>query len=239
MFPAVPYTFGFGSPGAISIFPHLGKAGYRADDLNYVSTVSQSPHVIVVSSESRFRRLDDLIGAARRSPGKLNFGSAGNGTGTHLVGELFEQQAGIDTVHVPYKGAAPAITALLGGEIDFLPADISAVLSQPSRLRVLAVFGKTRSPQLPDTPTTAELGLPQAVSSSSYGIIGPTGVPAGIIAKMQHAIEVSLQSPEVKDKLAAQGQLAVASTPAQCRRQSLADSEKWLAVIRKGNLKIE
>lgn len=233
------YTFGFGVPGAIAVFPHVGKTAYKAQDINYVTVLTTSPHVIAVNAASEFKDLKGLLDVARNKPGHINFGSPGNGTGPHLDGVLLEQEAGVDLVHVPYRGGAPAVNALMANEIQLLPAEISAVMPQLSKLRVLAVLAPQRSPQLPNVPTTAELGLPAVVAQSVYGIIAPAKTPTAISEKFAKAAGAAITAPDVKAKLASQGQSAMPSTPNEYRKLMLGESEKWGTLIKKRNITLD
>src|SRR5205814_2549772 len=155
------YTFGFGVPGAITVLPHLQKLPYQVKDINYVSLVARVPQVVAVGPEVKAKTLQELIALAKANPGKLNFASAGNATTPHLGSELLQQETGIKMVHVPYKGAAPAITALIGGEVQVFCGDLPAILPfQAKGVKILAVNGASRVEALPTVPTTAELGLP-------------------------------------------------------------------------------
>ncbi|HEU0203857.1 MAG TPA: tripartite tricarboxylate transporter substrate binding protein, partial [Burkholderiaceae bacterium] len=208
------YTFGFGVPGAITVLPHLQKLPYSVDEIQYVSLVARVPQVIVASPKASIASLQDLIANAKQQPGKLNYGSAGNATTPHLGAELFAQEAGVKLTHVPYKGAAPVLTALLGGEIEVAALDLSAVLPFVSQgVKILAVSGPSRMPALPNVATTTELGLPKVQSESSYGIIAATGTPPAIVQKFRDALVKVLNSKDVKDKIAAQGAIAESSTP--------------------------
>ncbi|HEU0204944.1 MAG TPA: tripartite tricarboxylate transporter substrate binding protein [Burkholderiaceae bacterium] len=234
------YTFGFGVPGAITVLPHLQKLPYSVDEIQYVSLVARVPQVIVASPKAAIGSLQDVIAKAKEQPGKLNYGSAGNATTPHLGAELFAQEAGVKLTHVPYKGAAPVLTALLGGEIEIAALDLSAVLPFVSQgVKILAVSGPSRVPVLPNVATTSELGLPKVQSESAYGIIAATGTPPAIVQKFRDALVKVLDSKDVKDRIAAQGAIAQSSTPEAYKKMMQADSIKWATVLKKGNITLD
>lgn len=234
------YTFGFGVPGGITVLPHLQKMPYAVDEINYVSLIARIPQVITVGPQVPAKTLPELIAMAKAKPGKINYGSAGNATTPHLGAELFSQEAGLKMVHVPYKGAAPAVTALLGGEIQVLAADLPAVINYTSRgVKILAVASPRRSEALPDVPTTAELGLPGMVNESNYGLIAPNDTPAAITRKMREALVTTLNTPAVKEQLAKQGAVATTTTPEEYRKLMQSESAKWGAVVKKANISIQ
>lgn len=234
------YTFGFGVPGGITVLPHLQKLPYAVENINYVSLVARVPQVISVSPQLKVNTLKELIALAKAEPGKLNYGSAGNATTPHLGVELLSQEAGIRMTHVAYKGAAPAVTALLGGEVQVLAADLSALLPFLSRgIKVLAVSGPRRVDALPNVPTTTELGLPQVYVASNYGFIAPAATPAAIMQKMRDALVAVLALPSVKAQIAAQGAIAVSSTPEEYRKLMQQESVKWAVVVKKGQITLE
>jgi tripartite-type tricarboxylate transporter receptor subunit TctC len=234
------YTFGFGVPGAITVLPHLQKLPYQVKDINYVSLVARVPQVVAVGPEVKAKTLQELIALAKQNPGKLNFASAGNATTPHLGSELLQQETGIKMVHVPYKGAAPAITALIGGEVQVFCGDLPAILPfQAKGVKILAVNGASRVEALPNVPTTAELGLPNVRVESNYGIVAPTGTPAAITQKVHDALVKVMNSPEVRKALASQGAIPVTSTPQEYRQIMDQESVKWAALVKKAHITLE
>ncbi|MES2281548.1 MAG: tripartite tricarboxylate transporter substrate binding protein [Pseudomonadota bacterium] len=234
------YTFGFGVPGGITVLPHLQKLPYAVEGINYVSLVARVPQVIAVSPQLKVNTLKELIALAKAEPGKLNYGSAGNATTPHLGVELLSQEAGIKMTHVAYKGAAPAVTALLGGEVQVLAADLSALLPFLSRgIKILAVSGPRRVDALPNVPTTTELGLPQVYVESNYGFIAPAATPVAITQKMRDALVAVLAMPSVRAQIAAQGAIAISTTPEEYRKLMQQESVKWAAVVKKGQITLE
>ncbi|MFY3329475.1 tripartite tricarboxylate transporter substrate binding protein [Achromobacter xylosoxidans] len=234
-------TFGFGVPGAITGLPHVMKVPYDVSRIQYVSLVARIPLVIVVNPSLPDATLADFVASAKRQPGKYNYGSAGNVTTPHLGGELLKQQTGIDIMHVPYKGASPAVTALLSNEVQMFPGDASAVLGfiKAGKLRTLAVASPTRFEGLPDVPTTKEAGFPDVIVESNYGIIAPTGTPPEIVQKMSQAIAETLAEPALRQKMIDQGAIPTATTPEAYQALMQAESKKWGEVIRRGKLGLE
>lgn len=234
-------TFGFGVPGAITGLPHVMKVPYDVSKIQYVSLVARIPLVLVVNPSLPDATLADFVASARRQPGKYNYGSAGNVTTPHLGGELLKQQTGIDIMHVPYKGASPAVTALLSNEVQMFPGDASAVLGfiKAGKLRTLAVASPTRFEGLPDVPTTKEAGFPDVIVESNYGIIAPTGTPPEIVQKMSRAIAETLAEPALRQKMIDQGAIPSATTPEAYQALMQAESKKWGEVIRRGKLGLE
>jgi tripartite-type tricarboxylate transporter receptor subunit TctC len=209
-------------------------------DINYVSLVARVPQVVAVGPQVQVKTLQELIALAKQSPGKLNFASAGNATTPHLGAELLQQEAGIKMVHVPYKGAAPAITALLGGEVQVFCADLPAILPFLSKgVKILAVNGASRVEALPNVPTTAELGMPNVRVESNYGIVAPTGTPAAITQKVRDALVKVVNDPQVRKQLSAQGAIPMTTTPQEYRQLMDQESLKWATVVKKSNITLE
>lgn len=234
------YTFGFGVPGGITVLPHLQKMPYDVKEISYVSLVARVPQVITVGPQVPVKSLQELIALAKTQPGKLNYGSAGNATTPHLGAALFAQEAGIEMMHIAYKGAAPAVTGLLGGEVQVLAADLPAVRPFTARgVKILAVSSPRRSELLPDVPSTAELGLPNVMSESNYGIIAPKGLSQPIFDKMHKALVTTLNTPDVKNRIAALGATATTNTPDEYRKLMQSESARWGAVVTKAKITLD
>lgn len=233
------YTFGIGVLGVLAVLPHIGKPPFKTADVNYVTLLTKSPHVLVANKSNGFVSLKELIKAAREKPGRLNYGTPGAGSSTHLAGELFEQEAKVEMVHIPYRGGAPVMNALMGGEVEMASVEISAVLPLLSKTNPLAVLSEKRSPLMPEVPTSAELGLPTVVSHSVYGVIAPNKTPAAIVDKFRAAVVAALNAPEVKAKIESQGQMLIPSTPAEYRHYMVEESAKWGALIKRRDLRLE
>jgi tripartite-type tricarboxylate transporter receptor subunit TctC len=181
------------------------------------------------------------VALAKAQPGKLVFASTGLGGMPHLAAELLKITAGIDMVHLPYTGAAPAVNDLLGGHVQLMFADVPVLLGavQSGKLRALAIGSRTRSPNVPDVPTTAELGMPDVEADNWYGLVVPAATPEAIAAKLHAAAVEALHSAEVKDKLAAQGAIAVGNSSEEFAAYVKSETERWGKVISAAGIKIK
>ena len=204
-----------------------------------VTVLANSPNVLVVNPSVPAKSLKELIAYAKQNPGKLNFASPGAGSGAHLAGELLNIDAGIDTVHIPYNGIAPAVNDLLGGQVQMMFAGISTVVQQvkSGKLVALAVASPKRDPQLPDVPTVAESGLPGFDVTSWYGIVVRTGTPPAIVQQLQHDISEVLKEPEVIAKLGGLGLEPVGDASQDFSALIKSDTQKWSAIVTKANIK--
>jgi tripartite-type tricarboxylate transporter receptor subunit TctC len=235
------YTFGFGTHGALAAMPHVMKVPYTLDDIQFLTIVARVPQVLAVSNDSGINSFQDLLRIAKQSPGKLNYGSAGKATTTHLGGELIKQETGIDMVHVPYRGAAPAVIGLMSNDVQIFPADLSAVLEfvKSGKVKAVVINGPRRAEQLPNVPTTAELGLPNLNVETIYGLIAHKGMPSDIANKFREAAVSALNEPELKQQIAAQGATAFPSTAEEYRQIMQAEYKKWGEVIKKGGITLD
>ena len=234
------YTLLFGFSGPLVIVPHLGtKTPYNTlKDFTPITLAAQAPYVLVVHPSLPVSNVKELIALAKSRPGKLNFGSGGNGTGIHIAGELLKLTAGVNIVHVPYKGAGPAQTALLGNEVDMLFNGVAPALPhiKTGKLKALAVGGSKRTPLLPEIPTVAESGL--AFNTTGwYGILGPRALPRGIVTKIQGATAKAINTPALKDQLTRQAFEGVASSPEDFGKLIREEWAKWERVIKSAGLK--
>jgi tripartite-type tricarboxylate transporter receptor subunit TctC len=231
------------STGALVVLPHMmPRMAYDAKrDLAPVSHVLSVPQLLVVGRHLPVRTLPELVALARQRPGRLTFGSAGNGSSLHLAGEMFRLQAGIDITHVPYRGAAPAVTDLIGGQIDMILADVPVVLSHArgGAVTPLAVTAAQRSPAMPDVPTMAELGLPGVRSETWYAVFAPAGTPPDRVSRLQGAVVAALQDPETRRVLMEQGGELVGSTPEALAAHLESEFAKWGEVVRASGAKLE
>jgi tripartite-type tricarboxylate transporter receptor subunit TctC len=206
-----------------------------------IAKVSQNYEVLVVHPAFPAKSVAELVAHAKANPGKLNFGSAGHGNATHLAAELFKLKTGTDIVHIPYKGAAEAVTGVLGGQVHMFFGDIGGVLPlmREGTLRALAVSSEARNPLVPDLPTMIESGVPDYVVLTYIGVVAPAGTPASIIGKLNAAINASLAAPEV---MAAFGKLGAEVRPAPPQDFAAflaAETRKWAAVAKAANIKID
>src|SRR5262249_23585450 len=236
------YTIGLTGPGAVVAAPFMMTTPYDVQrDLAPLTVVARVNGVIVVSPKTGYKTLSDLVAYAKAHPGEVSFASAGSGTTTHLAGELLNMEAGIKLVHVPYRGAAPALTDMLGGHVQLMLPDIPAVLEQIRSGAVigLAVTSPERSPFVPEVPTTTELGLPRVISYSWYGLIAPAGTAERVRARVHDAAIAALASPEVQKQIAV---LGGAPTPANGKELATLISDeqkKWKHVIEVTGAKME
>ena len=232
------YTLALVAPGPIAGMPNLMKLPYAPDDIAYLTLAARTPSVIVVRSQSGIDSLAALIAQARQHPGTMNYGSAGAGTTPHLGAELFKQEAKVDLVHVPYKGAAPALAALMAGDVQMMMVDLLPVipLAASGRLKILAVVSDRRVPGLPDVATTRELGFPGVLMDANYGIVGPKGIPSGVQSRIVDAVRRAVARPEMQAEMAKIGGTAVTSTPADYRDMTRVEFERWKRVVDTGHL---
>jgi tripartite-type tricarboxylate transporter receptor subunit TctC len=206
-----------------------------------VVLVAGVPNVLVVNPSVPVNSVADLIKLAKSKPGAINFASSGSGTSIHLSGELFKTMAGVDMTHVPYKGSAPALTDLIGGQVQLMFDNLPSALPQikGGKLRAIAVTSLQRAPVLPDVPTIAESGLPGFEASSWFGVLAPAGTPAPIVARLNSEVNKWLQSPEAREQLLAQGAVAAGGTPDQFAAHIRAETEKWAKVVKASGAKVD
>jgi len=183
----------------------------------------------------------ELIALAKAKPGTINFASSGSGTSIHMSGELFKSMAGVDMTHVPYKGSAPALTDLMGGQVQIMFDNLPSALPliKAGKLRAIAVTSLKRAPALPDVPTISESGLPGFEASSWFGVLAPAGTPAPIVAKINADVNKWLQSPEAREQMLAQGANAAGGTPEQFAAHIRAETEKWAKVVKASGAKAD
>ncbi|MFD0668147.1 Bug family tripartite tricarboxylate transporter substrate binding protein [Ramlibacter sp. MAHUQ-53] len=235
------YTFALVAPGPLAGMPNLTRTAYSLDDIQFLTLVAKIPSVLVVNTKGGIDSVDALVKMARSEPGKLTYSSAGPGTTPHIGMEIFKDQAKVSVLHIPYKGAAPAITALLAGEVNAAMVDLLPVLPHVASgaLKVLAVAGTARAPQLPGVPTTAEAGLPGVVMETTYGLIAPKALPAPIAARLREAAVAAVNAPDMRQLFAQQGALPSTSTGAEYQQVMQAESDKWKNIIAKAKITLE
>jgi tripartite-type tricarboxylate transporter receptor subunit TctC len=222
-----------------TLFPDLPFNTER--DFTPVTLLAESPNLLVVHPSVPARNFKELVAYAKANPGRLNFASPGAGSGAHLAGELLNIDAGIKTVHVPYKGLAPAVNDLLGGQVQMMFAGISTVIQhvRAGKLVAIAMASPKRNPQLPDVPTVAESGVPGFDVTSWYGIVVRSGTPPAIIEKIQRDMAEALRDEGVRAKLAGLGLEPVGNTPAEFDAIIKAETRKWNDIVRKAGIKVE
>lgn len=210
-------------------------------DLVAVAHIAYTPVIIATGANSRFKTLADVVAAARAEPGKITYGSPGNGTTIHLAGDLFEKAAGIKLSHIPYKGSNPALMDALAGNVDLLVSSVPSAMGQikSGKLRPLAVTSAKRSTSLPDVPTVAESGYKGFDVSSWYGIFAPAGTPASVVTTVNTEVNKLLSSPEMQAAIQAQGAEAESLSAAQFSTLLKSDYAKWKGIVEASGAKIE
>lgn len=237
------YTIATGSTGNLAINPFLySKLPYDANkDFEPVSMGAMFANVLVVHPSVPAKSVRELIEYARARPGKLNYASAGVGTPNHLAAELFKTMAGVDMVHVPYKGAPPAVTDLLGGRVALMFSPLPTALThiQSGRLRALGVTSAQRLPDLKDVSTIAEAGLPGYEAMAWNGIVVPAGTPKPIVKRLSTEIIAILADPAVKKRLAVDGSIAAGSSPEEFAAIIKSEQAKWRDVIKASGARVD
>jgi len=234
------YTVFVSSLGPFVIGPHLMK-GVQYDplkDFDYITVAVQAPNVLAVPANSAHKSVADVLAHLRANPGKMTFASAGNGTSDHLTAELFWQETGTRATHVPYKGGAPAMQDLLGGQVDATFMNINTGLPniKAGKLRALAITSTKRSPLLPDVPTMEELGLKGVTVYSWQAVAAPKGLPADIKSKLHAGIVAVLADPQVRQPLLDLGFEIVGNTPEQFTAFQASEFARWKKVIETGKI---
>ena len=234
------YTLMVASIGVYAVNPFLQKTlAYSPQrDFDLLTVAVRAPNVLVARADLPANNMAELLAYLKKNPGKVNFASSGNGSSDHLTAELFWQKSGTSGLHVPYKGGAPAITDLLGGQTDVSFVNINAALPyiKSGKLKALAVTGEGRAAVLPKVPTLAESGVPGVEIYSWQGIAAPKGLPKDVKAKLHGAIVEALTEPALKSKLVEQGFEVVANTPEQFEQFLAAEQARWKQVIEVGKI---
>jgi len=233
------YTIGIVSASALAISPTMEKVAYDAQkDFAPVTLVATVPEMLVVTSNVPAKNMDELVALAKAQPGKLNFASAGTGGLPHLAGELFKLTAKLDIVHVPYRGAAPAINDLLGQQVQMTFLDLPVILPhiKAGTLRPIALGAKERAPTAPDVPTTAEVGMPDLLIENWYGMVAPAATPPAIVATLNRVTNEAMADPAVKAKMADQGLTLAGDTPEHFRGFIDSETKKWANVIKEAGV---
>ena len=230
------YTLVMGQTSNLTINPTLyKKLPYDPlKDLAPVALVSSSPIVMAVPVNSRFKNFADVVAASKGKPEALTLGYSGNGTVAHLAGELAENAAGIQLRHIPYKGAAQAMTDLMGGQIDLYMSSVPTLLGhvRNGKLKVIAITSAKRSAQLPDVPTLAESGYKGFEAVTWFGVLAPANTPAHIVAQLNKAINQALKQPDVADKLQSEGGEILGGTPEQFSTLMRAEVPRWAKIVK-------
>jgi tripartite-type tricarboxylate transporter receptor subunit TctC len=236
------YTIGIASAGALAISPSMEKVAYDTLlDLQPITLVATVPEMLVVATNVPAKDMKELIALAKAQPGKLNFASSGPGSLPHLAGELLKLSANIDIVHVPYRGAAPAVNDLLGQQVQMVFLDLPVILPQveAGKLRPIAIGSPERAAMAKDVPTTAEAGMPNLRIENWYGMVAPARTPPAVIAALNRIATEAMRDPVVKEKLASQGLTLVGDTPEHFRSFIDAEIRKWAGVIKEAGIATE
>ena len=241
--PADGYTLIMATVGTHAINMSLyAKMPYDAvKDFEPIVLVAGVPNLLVVHPSVPAKSVKELTALAKAQPGKLNVASSGNGTSIHLAAELYKQMAGVDILHVPYKGSAPAVADLLGGQVQLMFDNMPVSLphAKAGKLRALAVTSLKRSPALPDVPTMDVEGLKGFDATSWFGLLAPAGTPKDIIAKLNSASVAALATSEMRERLAAQGADPVGNTPEQFATFIKAEIEKWAKIVKASGARVD
>jgi tripartite-type tricarboxylate transporter receptor subunit TctC len=237
------YTLLMATTSTHSIGPTLNpKTPYSVErDFAPVCEVATSTNVLVVSPALGIGSVKELIAAAKSKPGQLNFASSGTGTIVHLSGELFRSMAGIDVVHVPYKGTALALPDLMSGQVAMIFDNIVSAMPniKSGKVKPLAVTARRRSALLPDLPTVIEAGVAEFTSDAYFAVFVPAATPREVVERLNRELVRAVANPEVREQLARQGAEPVGGTPAELAATVKAETEKWARVIRQANIKLE
>jgi len=241
--PADGYTLFLGGVGSHAVNPNLhAKLPYDpVKDFAPITLIASAPSVLVVNPSLPARTLAEFTALAKASPGRINYASNGNGSSAQLAAVLYESMAGVQMVHVPYKGLAPALVDLLAGEVQAMFSSVVAIVPniKAGRLRALAVTGKRRAALLPEVPTLDESGVPGYEAGSWYGILAPAGTPQAVVAKLHEAIVRALAQPEVRERLVSEGAEVIGSTPEAFAAHITAELARMGKLIRDAGIRME
>ena len=236
------YTIAISSAGALAISPTMERVAYDPlKDLQAVTLVAKVPEMLVVATNVPAKNMAELVALAKAQPGKLNFASSGPGSLPHLAGELLKLTAKIDIVHVPYRGAAPALNDLLGQQVQMVFLDLPILLPQirSGGLRAIAIGAPERAPTAMEVPTTTELGMPELQAENWYGMVAPAGTPAPIVERLNQIVTEAMRDPAVKEKLAIQGATLVGDDPAHFHAFIESEIARWAKVIKDAGVTTE
>ncbi len=237
------YTLLMGSTSTISINPALvSKPTYDPQhDFTPVSQVAFIPHLLVLSATVPASNLREFIAYARANPGKLNYGSAGNGTPHHIAGEMFKQLAGVDMVHVPYKGTGPALNDMLAGQLSFMSVEVLAALPhvRAGKLRALGIATASRSEVAPEIPTAAEAGLPGFEVTAWYGVFAPAASPPAAVQRVAAEIAKAVREADFRERLANLGATPVGSSPEEFAKFLRVENVRWANAVRASGAKLD
>ena len=240
--PADGYTLLMGFIASLVMNPALVRTPYDPiKDFSPVSLVAQAQYVMTIHPSIPPRTVKEFVAYAKSNPGRINYASAGNGTPVHLAAELFKSVAGVNLVHIPYKGGGPAAAAVLRGEAQIIFGSVTATLPQikAGKLIALGVTGAVRSPAAPEYATIAELGYPGFEVTSWYGVLAPARTPSNVVTKLNTAVLSALHAREVREQMARQGLDPIGSTPAEFAAHLKRETAKWQRVIKDAGIKAD
>jgi len=241
--PADGYTLMIGTVSSHAMNPALtSNIGYDPiQDFTAVAPLATIPFVLLTNPKVPAASFKEVVALARQSPGKLNFSSAGNGTSNHLAGEMLKAAAGLRIVHIPYRGSAPALQALLGGEVDLMFDLVATAVPhvKSGRARALVITAETRSPLLPDVSTVAELGMPSLELSAWFGVFGPRDLPTGIRERLAREVSQVVESAAFQERLQGFGAAPLKQTAAQFNDFVVRERERWAKLIREASIKAD
>lgn len=231
-----------GTTGTLTINQHLyANMGFDpVRDLDPVSMAFATDHVLIVNPQVPARTAQDFVAWLRANPGRASFGSAGSGSSTHMVAELFRAAAKVEVTHVPYRGSAPALNDTVAGNVQFMLDQLPSAIGQiqGGRVRALATTGPKRTSQLPDVPTMKEIGLPDAEATSWGAVMAPHGTPAPVVARLNAVLREALADPAIQARLVAAGAEAVSSSPAELAQKMAAEAATWGRVVRDARITV-
>ena len=237
------YTLLMGAAGALTVAPHVyAKVQFDTfKDFEPIALVGTSPYIVALHPSVPASSVAELTAYAKANPGKLNYGSSGTGGLPHLAGELYERLAGVDLVHVPYKGIAPAITDLVGGQVQLLFGDVGLVLPhvKAGNLKAIAVTSKQRATPLPDVPTMIEAGVPGYQMGTWWGLLAPAGTPRPIIARLSAEVRKALSLPEIQNAFKARSLEYELTTPEQFAARIRDEYDTWGKIVKEANIRSE
>ena len=241
--PADGYTLLMGSNSTFSVAPSLNpKNPYNPlKDFAPVISIASTPFLLVVNPGAPMKTTAELVARAKADPARITMASAGTGSSNHLVGELFQSLAGVRFTHVPYKGSNPAISDVMGGQVDLHFDQVTSAGNHVAagKLRALLVTSKDRAPMLPDVPTAAEVGFPSFGPINVTGLIAPAGTPREVIATLNATLQKVLQRPDVREKFAGVGAVPTGGTPEEFAAYIASDLERWTKVVKDANVKVD
>ena len=236
------YMIGTADSGTLAFNPSLyAKLSYDPSKFTYIGGIAKFPLLLAVNVNSPYKSVADVIAAAKKEPGKLTAASAGAGSPHHLALELFKQRTGAELLHVPYKGAAPAIQDLLGGQVDVMFIDLAAGLPnvKAGKLRVLAAATPERVAVLPDAPTMAEQGVANFTAYAWQGLVAPAGVPENVVKKLSADLDATLKTPAVSQKMMDMGVIPMPLSAQEFKAYADQERAAWADVIKKAGIKLE